>query len=1137
MRIFKKFILLLIFALNAVGSFAQYQKTYFQIANEYFNDGKYDEAVIYYEKNLQFDIKKYGSNHIYIGDDYYFIGLSYLRLNKYDEAIENFNKALNIYESKNLSGDKKHLAKYISDTNIQIRTCYESLSDEFFEKIKQSNIGDKTYPKKRLFCDQKILEINLKEYGELHEYTAKAYYELVKDYSILCDYKNTLINAEKSLEINKKLFGENNENTAFSYKYIGLAYKGLFNYEVALDYLKKALDIERNVLGENNDVIAWTYFNIGEVYMRQTAYQDALSYYLKALEIRENVLGKEAVDTMFSYEYVGNVYICLGDFDRALSYFEKVLVIAKKQYSIEKVVVLYYSYFQEIYEKKKDYNTSLKYAEIILNETEKLYGNKHVYIGDAYYMIAKLYYYMDNDELAIFYNKKALEIYKNELGENSLSTANCLNNLSLCYKSINDYVNSIDCILESLEIKKNLLGDNNYDISLAYYNFASLLGYLDSQSAIYYFKKACDIWKKSQRYYNILNALKSIIFYKEIQDLDDLPESTKKELDNLKKQNGITEKFDKKDFIRQTICLTTEIAERASLDLTSLKSDILHDILPVYYYGIGFEAENGDFEKAFEYSESLRSRIFLDQVGIERALSLDGITDSERNLINEYITQISIARKEIEEEGNKSILERNNKKLSDAENNLSNAEKKLAKLDSEIGKRIPAYSALRNPKIVKAKDAQKWCGKDNAIVEYVIWNQKILDEVGYFKNLNDMEFAEHVKFGSYCIVVTNKKITVVPIDVNYDYAAAVSKLRDGIIPKRISPQPETVFEDVRNELYEKLIEPVLPYVKGKNNLVVVPDGSLAFLPFDVLRKDENSKMLCEQFAVSLSPSVSVSMISKSSKSNGNKVLAFGGAWYDSSLSSDEHRRTFSLEDKDRGSKRGFQSLETEMLIENQQQKEAIIQDIKLNGPSSYFEKKNLHWKDLPGTLTELNCLQKIFKSKDFSEFVQENASENKLKELSKNDELKNFSILHFACHGYFDRQISDMSSILFSEVSGKLSAFSSNDGYLTIPEVSTLNLNADIVCLSACETGLGEVKFGDGMTGLSRAFMVAGARHVGVTLWSVDDEATSEFMSKMYKKISGGKTYEQAYRQTKAEFMKSEDFSHPYYWAAFALYE
>ena len=76
------------------------------------------------------------------------------------------------------------------------------------------------------------------------------------------------------------------------------------------------------------------------------------------------------------------------------------------------------------------------------------------------------------------------------------------------------------------------------------------------------------------------------------------------------------------------------------------------------------------------------------------------------------------------------------------------------------------------------------------------------------------------------------------------------------------------------------------------------------------------------------------------------------------------------------------------------------------------------------------------------------------------------------------------------------------------------------------------------MTGLTRAFMVAGSRHVGATLWSVDDAATAEFMASMYKKIEKkGMTYEQAYRQTKAEFINSDDYAHPYYWAAFVLYE
>lgn len=107
-----------------------------------------------------------------------------------------------------------------------------------------------------------------------------------------------------------------------------------------------------------------------------------------------------------------------------------------------------------------------------------------------------------------------------------------------------------------------------------------------------------------------------------------------------------------------------------------------------------------------------------------------------------------------------------------------------------------------------------------------------------------------------------------------------------------------------------------------------------------------------------------------------------------------------------------------------------------------------------------------------------------------------------------------------------------------LPETAVLSLDADMVCLSACETGLGEVKRGDGMVGLSRAFMVAGADRVGVSLWCIDDEATAEFMTLMYQKVrQEGKSYSRAYREVKAEFRKSEDFDHPYYWAAFVLYE
>src|SRR5208337_2363231 len=119
--------------------------------------------------------------------------------------------------------------------------------------------------------------------------------------------------------------------------------------------------------------------------------------------------------------------------------------------------------------------------------------------------------------------------------------------------------------------------------------------------------------------------------------------------------------------------------------------------------------------------------------------------------------------------------------------------------------------------------------------------------------------------------------------------------------------------------------------------------------------------------------------------------------------------------------------------------------------------------------------------------------------------LKQYSSIHLACHGYYDPEYPAYSAVVFSEVSGKLKN-SKDDGYLTVEETALLNLQSDIVVLSACETGLGRMVRGDGVIGLTRAFQVAGSNRVLVTLWSVSDDATEQFMVSMYAKVKAGMT-------------------------------
>ncbi len=112
----------------------------------------------------------------------------------------------------------------------------------------------------------------------------------------------------------------------------------------------------------------------------------------------------------------------------------------------------------------------------------------------------------------------------------------------------------------------------------------------------------------------------------------------------------------------------------------------------------------------------------------------------------------------------------------------------------------------------------------------------------------------------------------------------------------------------------------------------------------------------------------------------------------------------------------------------------------------------------------------------------------------------------------------------------------SRDGFLRLQDIYNMNLPAELVVLSACETGLGENVKGEGIVGLTRGFMYAGAKRVVVSLWSVNDVATSELMGKFYQKMLQEKQNPvTALRQAQLEMWKSENWQSPYYWAAFTV--
>lgn len=193
------------------------------------------------------------------------------------------------------------------------------------------------------------------------------------------------------------------------------------------------------------------------------------------------------------------------------------------------------------------------------------------------------------------------------------------------------------------------------------------------------------------------------------------------------------------------------------------------------------------------------------------------------------------------------------------------------------------------------------------------------------------------------------------------------------------------------------------------------------------------------------------------------------------------------------------------------------------------------WTDLPGTLTEVNEISAIIKDGDT--LVGAEVSENKIKEYSDSGQLADYKILHFATHGLVVPEIPELSAIVLSQFEEEKEG---EDGYLRMGEIAELDIAADFVNLSACETGLGRIYGGEGIVGLTQSFLIAGANGLSVSLWRVADKSTSKFMTELYKKVQNTDMgYGQALTEVKRGFINGdygEKYQAPYYWSPFVYY-
>lgn len=408
-------------------------------------------------------------------------------------------------------------------------------------------------------------------------------------------------------------------------------------------------------------------------------------------------------------------------------------------------------------------------------------------------------------------------------------------------------------------------------------------------------------------------------------------------------------------------------------------------------------------------------------------------------------------------------------------------------IQTQIRATSPEYAALTQPQALTVAQMSQQLDNDTVLLEYSLGEKQ-----------------------SYLWVVTNTGITSYQLPKQADIEAAAKTFRNAITAPSARNNPDS-YTTASQAISKILIAPAASKL-GKKRLVIVSEGALQYIPFSALslsNKTKSNKPLVSEHEIVTLPSASTIAVLRSDKlikrKPAPKALAILA---DPVFSRDDERVKQAVLEKPKSI--------TEIPI-----------DVQLAAKS--IAETGIKSDRLPQTRTEAEQILKLVPKGQSSYSVDFAASRN----AAINPDLSQYRIIHFATHGVLNSINPELSGVVLSLVDDK---GVSQNGFLRLHDIYNLDLPAELVVLSACRTGLGVGAKGEGLVGLTRGFMYAGAPRVVVSLWYVDDEATAELMTRFYKGILENKLQPAAaLRKAQIEMSQLPQWKSPYNWAGFVL--
>ncbi len=907
------------------------------------------------------------------------------------------------------------------------------------------------------------------------------------------------------------------------------------NFDLAIDEFKEALDLARKISNKEEEIkclisLGLLYWNIGQLEESSKKYKQALSLAQKFNLIDLQKKCRISLEIYRLYRE-GKKFCSSCEYQKSIESFHQAIELAKKIGSKEHEVKcrrqMSYTYWE--LNKLKKYLSLNKEALKIAQSLKHKKENSKSLIS-----IGNFYWKLDNYSEALNSYQEAFRIIQGL--KNKENESICLTNIGVIYEKIGNYDKALEYLTKALTIDKQLGDDvyismdlnnigesfrskgiitgNNKDfhIALDYFNACLKLTRKtgDKKTEVYVLNNIGLVHADLRNYFDALKYFQSAYEKaEEIQDIEAMgmiltntgivhfdqgnyEEAIKSYFKAIELANKISgrqivweayfglgkchEKRNK--FTQAVMCYKRAIDNidqiRSQIFLDTHKAGFVRDKLQVYellislLYRLNIDDPSGGHAKEiFHVVERAKARAFLESLGESKVNIRESLNSELKNRENEISRRISFI---IQELSKPDLFKKRRKELL---TELQQEEDEYISLISKMRVEVPEVANLVLPSPCNAVQVQQLFDGKTALMEYFLGERQ-----------------------SFMFFITNDKFDVYSLPTRREIEKSIR-----VYLKVLSDSPKGEFKGIAasKRIYKELLfSAVRDILESVENLIIVPDGILYYLPFETLipyTQDQTSQddYLIADYKISYAPSSSALLFLSGKKLNHESpkgLLAFGNPSYTFRDSSKEKRYKTDVE---------------------------ISRELYLN--------QGFNFSPLPYTEREILEISRYFPEEKRDIYLKDEAREETFKKVS----LRDYQIIHFACHGFLAEEFPFRSALVLS-----LDEDPQEDGFLQVREIYNLRLKADLVVLSACQTGKGKLERGEGVLGLPRVFFYTGARSVVSTLWRINDESTATLMNSFYGYLSQGNDKAQALRLAKLEMINSK-FSHPFYWAAFVL--